>query len=205
MGRGTGFWIAMAVFQVAFGLAIFALTRQYYIEETGVQTRSPQAAGSSRPMSGTAGSTASKPWEAWRDSGMQATPTPFSSLTLGQGPIDDPEAVSNQADEYFSNGQYDLAAVLYEQLLTSGWNNVNTYNSLGITLHYLGRSAEALRVLNDGVAADASYPRIWLTLGFVNAQVGNLQESRTALEKAIQLDPGGDIGRAATDMLGKLP
>jgi len=205
MARSTSFWIAMAVFQVAFGLTIFALTRQYYIQDAGVRTPARQTASSPRPMSGNSGTSASKPWEAWRDPGMQASPTPFSSLSLGQGPVDDPEALSRQADEYFTNRQYDLAAVSYEQLLASGWTNVNTYNSLGITLHYLGRSAEALRVLNDGIAQDSTYPRIWLTLGFVNAQVGNMPEARTALEKATQLDPGGDVGQAATEMLGKLP
>jgi Flp pilus assembly protein TadD len=93
---------------------------------------------------------------------------------------------------------------LYEQLLAAGSTNVNTYNSLGITLHYLGRSTEALRVLNEGVALDPSYPRIWLTLGFVNSQLGNTGQARSALSKAAQLGAGSDIGQSATKMLNAL-
>ena len=33
MIRSTKFWILMTVFQVAFGLTVFAITRQYYIHD----------------------------------------------------------------------------------------------------------------------------------------------------------------------------
>jgi Flp pilus assembly protein TadD len=82
---------------------------------------------------------------------------------------------------------------------------VNTYNNLGITLYYLGRSTEALRILNEGVAVDSTYQRIWLTLGFVNSQVGNAEQARQALTTAVQLGADSEVGRTAQEMLGNLP
>ncbi|MGW8368799.1 MAG: tetratricopeptide repeat protein [Gammaproteobacteria bacterium] len=84
-------------------------------------------------------------------------------------------------------------------------NNVEVYNNLGITLHYIGRSDEALRRLDQGVAIDPTHQRIWLTLGYVNSQLGNAEQARTALTKAVQMDPDNDIGQSAAKMLEALP
>jgi Flp pilus assembly protein TadD len=83
--------------------------------------------------------------------------------------------------------------------------NVNTYNNLGITLFYLGRSDDALRRLNEGIALDPSYQRIWLTLGFVNGQLGNFREARTALNRAVGMGADNEIGQSAMQMLDGLP
>jgi len=84
-------------------------------------------------------------------------------------------------------------------------NDVDTYNNLGLTLHYLGRSTEALDKLNEGVAVDPTYQRIWLTLGFVNRQLGNTGQARTALTTAVKMDADSEIGQSATKMLEELP
>ncbi len=101
--------------------------------------------------------------------------------------------------------QYDRAADLYERLLVFGPNNVDTYNNLGITLHYLGRSAEALRKLNEGVAVDPTYQRIWPTLGFVNSHLGNTEQARTALTTAAKMGANNEVGQSAVRMLEDLP
>jgi Flp pilus assembly protein TadD len=72
-------------------------------------------------------------------------------------------------------------------------------------LHYLGRSTEALDILHKGVAVDSNYQRIWLTLGFVNKQLGNSEQARKALTTAVQLDPDTDVGKSAAKMLEGLP
>jgi Flp pilus assembly protein TadD len=82
---------------------------------------------------------------------------------------------------------------------------VDTYNNLGITLHYLGRSAEALRWLNEGIAKDPTYQRIWLTLGFVNSELGDTGQARIALTKAVQMGADNEIGQSAVRMLENLP
>jgi Flp pilus assembly protein TadD len=180
----------MMVFQVAFGLAVFAVTRQYYMQEPDKVSAHP--------------GTISQPALEWPEGSSENDLEQLISSYPGQPLSDDPVVISRQADDFFTNKQYDKAADLYEKLLAFGSTNVNTYNNLGITLYYLGRSTEALRVLNEGVALDPSYPRIWLTLGFVNSQLGNTMQARSALTKAVQLGADSDVGQSATKMLDTL-
>jgi Flp pilus assembly protein TadD len=192
MIKSPKFWISMTLFLVVFGLAVFAITRNYYNPDSGyagtdssVQSQSSpilqdQIAGSSSPL--------------------------INSSTFSQSSASkDPDEISRQGDEFFANKEYDLAAKRYQQLLELAPNNVDTYNNLGITLHYIGRSAEAVDKLNEGIAVDPGYQRIWLTLGYVNSQLGNIELARTALTTALNIDANNDIGQSATTMLENLP
>ena len=191
MHRGVNFWVSLGVFQVVFGLAVFTLTRQYYI-----QYREPVGAGSAATGQSS---------NAWPDQGTKADLETLLSSSAGRAALEDPVATSRIADEFFANRQYDKAAEMYQRALASDPKSVNTYNSLGLTLHYLGQSGEALRVLNEGVAVDSNYQRIWLTLGFVNSQIGNTEEARKALTTAVQMGADNEIGKSAKEMLEKLP
>jgi tetratricopeptide (TPR) repeat protein len=185
------FWILLAAFEIAFGLAIFAGTRQYYMSSSQPLPARPAAVAEALP--------------ARSGNITEADLARFNLQVPSQAPVDDPVEISRMANEYFGNGQYDRAAELYEKLLAFGPDNVDTYNNLGLTLHYLGRSAEALQKLNDGIALDSTHQRIWLTLGFVNVQLGNIEEARTALTNAAQVGTDQEIRRSATEMLEKLP
>ena len=191
MIRSTKFWITMSVFQVAFGLAVFAITRQYYIHDQD------QVSANASAMA--------QPTPEWPERDSESELEQLISSYPGQQTIEDPAMVLRRADEFYTNGQYDKAADLYQQLLASGSWDVNTYNNLGITLYNLGRSDEAIRILNEGVAVDSSYQRIWLTLGYVNSQVGNTGQARLALTTAVQMGADSEVGRSATEMLGNLP
>jgi predicted Zn-dependent protease len=180
----------MTVFQVAFGLTVFAITRQYYIRDTDEVIANPTAVRQTVPE--------------WPENSAQSDLEQLISAFPGQPIIGDTGAITRQADEYFSEQQYDRAADLYEQLLAAGLSDVKIYNNLGITLHYLGRSAEALHVLNEGVAVDPAYQRIWLTLGFVNSQTGNTVQARSALTTAVQMGADSEVGQSATTMLNTL-
>ena len=184
-------WISVAVFQVVFGLAVFAITREYYIQDTDYVSAPP--------------STINQPALVWPNRITETEIARLSSSALSESTSKDPAEISRQADEFFSNRQYDKAADLYEQLLAIRPNDVETYNELGLTLHYLGRSTEALRRLNDGVAVDAEHQRIWLTLGFVNSQLGNSEQARTALTTAAQIGTDDSIRQSAMKMLEDLP
>lgn len=187
----TKFWILLAVFQVAFGYAVFSVTREYYIHEADNVSAHALTTGQSAP--------------AWPNDIMETEIARLGSSTLSQPTIQDPNEISRRAGEFFTNRQYDRAAGLYEQLLTFRPNDAETYNNLGITLHYLGRSTEALRRLNDGVAVDPEHQRIWLTLGFVNSQLGNTEQARAALTTAAQLGSDDSIRQSALRMLEELP
>jgi Flp pilus assembly protein TadD len=94
---------------------------------------------------------------------------------------------------------------MYEQLLAFSPNDAEIYNNLGLTLHYLGRSTEALGRLNEGVAVDPEHQRTWLTLGYVNSQLGNTEQARTALTTAARIGTDDSIRQSATRMLESLP
>ena len=191
MMRNSTFWVSMALFQVVFGLTIFAVTRNHYLNEPGQVSAAPAPA--------------SQPSPTWP--GATTGSNPAESMPVFPDPVtmDDPAVIARQADDFFTRKQYSEAADSYERLLALGFNRVDTYNNLGITLHYLGRHAEALSVLNEGVGVDPTYQRIWLTLGFVNSQMGNTAEARTALGTAVQLGADTDVGKSAAKMLADLP
>lgn len=181
----------MALFQVIFGLAIFTFTRQYYIQDSS-------EVSNTRPA-------VPQPSPSMPDPATDTDTIQFNPLLPGETSSEDPAVVARQADEFFARNEYQQAADLYQKLLAASPNNPDAYNNLGITLHYLGRSAEALEILNKGVKVDANYQRIWLTLGFVNKQLGNTVQARTALTTAVQLGADNDIGRSAGEMLEGLP
>jgi len=185
------FWISFAVFQVVFGLAVFAITRDYYTQETGTVSAHPPTIGQSAP--------------AWPNGITETQIARLSSPALSEPAIQDPFEISRRANEYFANRQYEKAADMYERLLAFSPNDAEIYNNLGLTLHYLGRSTEALGRLNEGVAADPEHQRIWLTLGYVNSQVGNIEQARTALTTAARIGTYESIRQSATKMLEGLP
>jgi len=123
---------------------------------------------------------------------------------LGDLAPQDPTEIYRQAEEFFANKQYDRAAELYARLLAFSPNDGEIHNNLGLTLHYLGRSSEALERLNEGVAVDPENQRIWLTLGYVNSQLGNTGQARTALTKATQIGTNESIRQSAMKMLEDL-
>jgi Flp pilus assembly protein TadD len=185
------FWTSMALFQVAFGLAIFAITREYYSPDVDIVSAHP--------------TTINQPALVWPNNITETNIARLSSSALSDPALQNPVEILRQANESFSNGQYDRAASLYEQLLAFGPNDAEIYNNLGITLHYLGRSTEALRWLNDGIAVDAEHQRIWLTLGYVNSQLGNTEQARTALTTAAKIGSDDSIRQSAMRMLEELP
>lgn len=190
MNRSAKFWISMTVFQVAFGLAVFAATRHHYLDEAGANSAGSAAARPALPV--------------WRDSTAGTGTGQFGSPSVDVSMVTDPAELGRIGDGFFNNKQYEQAAETYERLLTIG-PNVNTYNNLGITLFYLGRSDEALSLLNEGIATDPRYQRIWLTLGFVNSRLGNIEQARSALTTAVELGADTEVGQSAKQMRDSLP
>ena len=191
MARNKRFWTLLAIFQVFFGLVVFAFTREYYRQDT------PMAAG--HPPIGNPSASA---WSR----GITATDiSRLSSPGLVETASSDPAEIYRRAEEFFASRQYPQAAELYEQLLTFSPDDAEIHNNLGLTLFYIGRADEALRVLDEGVAADPEHQRIWLTLGYVNSQLGNTERAREALTRAMETGGNASIREAAMEMLAELP
>ncbi len=191
MVRNSRFWILAAVFQVVFGLAVFAITREYYIQDPNEVATVPLATNQSAPI--------------WPNRITESEIARLSSSSTSQATMQDPVEISSRANEYFASQQYDRAAELYEQLLAFDPNSADVNNNLGLTLHYLGRSTEALRRLNDGLANNPQHQRTWLTLGYVNSQLGNTEQARAALTRAADIGTDESIRQAALRMLESLP
>ncbi len=187
----ANFWISFAVFQVVFGLAVFAITRDYYTQDAGTVSAHPPTIGQSITT--------------WPNRITETEIARLSSPALSEPTIQDPFEISRRANEFFANRQYDRAADMYEQLLAFSPNDAEIYNNLGLTLHYLGRSTEALDRLNEGVAVDPEHQRIWLTLGYVNSQLGNTEQARAALNTAVQIGTDESVRQSAMKMLEGLP
>jgi Flp pilus assembly protein TadD len=190
MIRNSKFWISIAVFQILFALAVFAFTREYYTTNVSPLISPP--------------ATASQPGPTWPNNITAAQIDRLGLPELGDLASQDPIEIYRQAEEFFANRQYDRAAELYARLLAFSPNDGEIYNNLGLTLHYLGRSGEALERLNEGVAVDPENQRIWLTLGYVNSQLGNAEQARTALTNATQIGTDESIRRSAMQMLKNL-
>jgi tetratricopeptide (TPR) repeat protein len=182
------FWVGITIFQVVFGLTVFAITRQYYIDDS--DKVSAISGRSSLVLPGLATINSSNK---------------INASTFGQSKTENPVELARQANEFFSQKQYENAVDAYEQLLALDPRNVETYNNLGITLHYLGKSTEALEKLNEGIALESTHQRIWLTLGYVNGQIGNYEQARTSLTTALKMNPDNEIGQSAVKMLENLP
>jgi predicted Zn-dependent protease len=184
------FWTLLAVFQVTFGVGVFAITRYYY--------RADSTAVSDASVSQFSAVQAWPQTLAGAGLALPGSATPAAALT-------DPAEISRLADEAYSARQYDRAAELYERLLTFDPANVDVNNNLGIALHNAGRSAEAIEKLSAGVTRDPLHQRSWLTLGFINSQLGNVEDARTALTNAMQTGTDEQIRASAQTMLGRLP
>ena len=192
MWRDAKFWVILIVFQTAFGIAVFTLTRHFYA--TGADGVIGSAVVSSEQS------------QEWTGQDLEKNSAMLDSLVaFSADSTQDPAEISRLGNMYFAKRQYEKAAEQYERLLSFGPSNADAHNNLGITLHYLGRSDEALRILDEGIKLEPANQRIWLTLGFVNKELGNIDAARTALTTAIQMGVESEIGKSAAGMLESLP
>jgi tetratricopeptide (TPR) repeat protein len=192
MHQSAKFWILLAIFQVAFGVTIYSFTRHFYID------------GADGVVENTI--IESEQIQEWTNEYEQNNSPMLDALTsFSANTTQDPEEIYRLANMYFADKQYDKAAEQYERLLSFDSGSATAHNNLGITLHYLGRSTEALRILDEGIALEPTNQRIWLTLGFVNKELGNNDEARAALTTATQMSLDNEVGKAAARMLATLP
>ncbi len=190
MPKSKLFWALMSAFQIIFGLVVFIVTRNVYLDDSFGSGNRPSDIA---PISSVEN----------RQS-LDINPAMLRSLMDLEPDSADPAAISMLANEYFEDGRYAEAAEFYEQLLAFGPSNADVHNNLGLTLHYLGRSDEALAKLGEGVALDPENQRIWLTLGFVNSETGNVDDARAALTTAIRINAANPVGQSAAKMLANL-
>lgn len=116
-----------------------------------------------------------------------------------------PDIMWRLADAYFESRQFDQAAAYYTKVLDAGSGETDVYNGLGISLHYMGKSAEGLNYIEDGIKKNPYHQRIWLTKGFILAYgMNDMEGAKAAWEKATVLNPESQVGKAASEYLSAL-
>ncbi len=113
-----------------------------------------------------------------------------------------PKELALLGDKYFEGSKFNQAIEIYKKVLELDPRDVDTYNDLGLAYQYVNRTDLAIDILQKGVKAGPSDQRILLSLGFVNMSAGNNTEAKTALKKAVELNPQTEIGQEAMRMLG---
>ena len=117
----------------------------------------------------------------------------------------DPQEMELLGDRYFENGQFDKAIELYEKVIGKDPKDVDTYNDLGLSYYYTQKTELAIETLRKGTDVNPLFQRIWLSLGFVLSSTGNLEEAKSALKNAVDLNPNNTVGKEATKMLQQIP
>ena len=175
-------WLALAVFLLFYGFAVFALTRDYYLRQPPRAQTAPAATAATR------------------------APAPAPARGLGAIPESitetNPALLHQQADALFTQQRYAEAVLVYRRLLELKPDDSEARNDLGFALLQMGDQQGAIEELRRAVEKGPQLQRPWLTLGFANLQAGNAAEARQALEKARDLDPESDIGQEASRLLG---
>ncbi len=116
----------------------------------------------------------------------------------------DPEVLWRLGDAYFDSKQFAEAADYYKKAIQFKPDETDIYNDLGLSVHYLGKSDEGLKYVEQGIKKNPYHQRIWLTKGFILAYgIGDLQGAKAAWEKAAALGPESQIGKAAYEFLAQ--
>lgn len=113
----------------------------------------------------------------------------------------DPKAFAGAGDIYFEQRKFIDAIEYYKKAIDMDPHDIDTYNDIGLSYHYIGRSDEGLKYVEEGIKRNPAYQRIWLTKGFILAIRGDIAGARSAWEKAYRLNPNTDIGRSAASFL----
>ena len=178
--------IGVVAFLAFYGFAVFALTRDYYLRHPPSLAAVPAAP---RPVAQT-GPRPGGPTLA-NDSSIPASVSGTNPVLLAQ-----------QADALFGQGRYAEAIPLYRRILELAPDDLDAHNDLGLALHYMGQTPEALTVLARGTEKGPTFQRLWLTYGYVQSQAGMGEGAVAALARARDLGPETGIGKEAARLLG---
>ena len=116
MPKSKLFWALMSAFQIIFGLVVFIVTRNVYLDDSFGSGNRPSDIA---PISSVEN----------RQS-LDINPAMLRSLMDLEPDSADPAAISMLANEYFEDGRYAEAAEFYEQLLAFGPSNADVQTIL---------------------------------------------------------------------------
>ena len=153
------------------------------------------------------------PSAAYQDEAQEAAQSPINQPPFGQYDYtaqiqmvlkerpNDAKAFSEVGDIYFDQHKFIDAIEYYKKAIAMDPQDIDAYNDMGLSYHYIGKSDDGLKYVEEGIKKNPAYQRLWLTNGFILAIRGNIADARSAWEKAYRLDPNTDVGRSAAGFL----
>jgi tetratricopeptide (TPR) repeat protein len=174
-------WVAVIAMQTLFGASVFILTKAHYSRLAA----SPPDTAAAAAVGATARPT--------------APAIPAASFVSN-----DPALLRNQAAQQFQNQDYAGAVASYERLIALEPDDADLLNNLGLVLHYVNRSEDAIDRLQQALALNDRHQRSWLTLGFVRKDLGQTKTARAAFERVLQIDNQSTMATEARRMLDSL-
>lgn len=122
---------------------------------------------------------------------------------IAQNP-NDGAAYSQLGDLYFQASKFEEALELYKKAVEINGEDVVSRNDLALCYHIAKKDKEAFAQLDAALRIAPREPHLWLTLGVISYETGNLKRAREAFEQAYKLDPASSVGAKAKKMLESL-
>jgi len=102
---------------------------------------------------------------------------------------------------YFKSGDYEKAEKSFRDTIKRDRMYLIAYDNLGKVYIAQKRYEEAVEVLEQVLRLKSGYPEARLDLGVAYLKMGKTEEARTEFERALALDPQGEIGKQAKKYL----
>lgn len=101
------------------------------------------------------------------------------------------EGLAHAGVRAFENGSYDYSVRIFLIVVEAKPDYPQALHTLGLGLVQLQRYEEAIETLRQTCEMAPDSSESWLALGIAYHQAGKLTESRSAFDRAIELDPAG--------------
>jgi protein O-GlcNAc transferase len=89
----------------------------------------------------------------------------------------------------------------YRELVERWPDDLAGWHNLGCLLRDTGALDDALHAMSIAVALGAERPEVWHSLAMLHEARGSIEEARTALIRALDLDPGFQPARGALELV----
>ena len=107
--------------------------------------------------------------------------------------------------QLLDGGRFEEARKAYQGALEAGVASEELYWNLGLATYRLGRPAEALEVLRQGVGRLPDSDQLHYRLGRLLQQAGHTADAEAEYQRALELKPDGEDARRALERLGSAP